>query len=137
MSITHTKPAVLEHVNITVADPDAAANLLVKLFGWKVRWAGEAIHDGRTVHVGGEDSYVALFTAEPESPAIEDKYFRRRALNHIGVVVDDLDAVEAKVVEAGFVPHSHRDYEPGRRFYFDDGEGVEYEVVSYAPLGPA
>ena len=25
-----------------------------------------------------------------------------------------------------------RDYEPGRRFYFFDPDGIEYEVVSYS-----
>ena len=32
----------------------------------------------------------------------------------------------------GYEPHSHADYEPGRRFYFDDEDGIEFEVVSYA-----
>mgnify|MGYP003543838926 CR=1 FL=1 len=53
-------------------------------------------------------------------------------LNHIGVQVDDLDAVEAKVLAAGLTPYSHDNYEPGKRFYFFDGDGVEFEVVSYA-----
>jgi predicted enzyme related to lactoylglutathione lyase len=48
------------------------------------------------------------------------------------VVVDDLDAVEAKVNAMGFTAHSHADYAPGRRFYFHDMDGIEIEVVSYA-----
>jgi glyoxylase I family protein len=36
------------------------------------------------------------------------------------------------VVEAGLTPFSHGDYDPGRRFYFLDPDGIEYEVVSYA-----
>ena len=47
-------------------------------------------------------------------------------------MVDDLDAVEAKVVQAGYEPYSHADYEPGRRFYFNDADGVEFEVVAYS-----
>lgn len=47
-------------------------------------------------------------------------------------VVDDLDATEKKVAAAGFEPHSHADYEPGRHFYFHDDDGIEFEVVSYA-----
>ena len=35
------------------------------------------------------------------------------------------------VKDAGFEPHSHGDYEPGKRFYFDDENGIEFEVVSY------
>ena len=50
---------------------------------------------------------------------------------HFGVVVDDLSAVEAKVKAAGFTPFNHGDYEPGKRFYFNDQDDVEWEVVSY------
>ena len=48
------------------------------------------------------------------------------------VVVEDLDGVEAKVKAAGYHPHNHGDYEPGRRFYFDGPDNIEIEVVSYA-----
>lgn len=51
--------------------------------------------------------------------------------NHIGVVVDDLDALESKVLATGYTHRSHADYEPGKRLYFDGPDGVEYEVVSY------
>ena len=53
------------------------------------------------------------------------------AMNHIGVVVEDLDAVEARVLDAGFQTTNHGDYEPGRRFYFHDQDEIEFEVVSY------
>jgi len=46
-------------------------------------------------------------------------------------VVDDLDAVETRVKDAGFATHSHADYEPGRRFYFNDADNIEIEVVTY------
>jgi len=59
-------------------------------------------------------------------------FMKGRPLNHIGVQVDDLDATEARVIAAGLLPFSHADYEPGRRFYFLDPDGIEYEVVSYA-----
>lgn len=53
--------AYLEHANLTVRNPDATAKLLVELFDWRIRWQGEAIHGGHTVHVGGEASYLALY----------------------------------------------------------------------------
>ena len=37
------------------------------------------------------------------------------------------------MVAAGLVPFNHGDYEPGRRFYFMDPDGIEYEIVSYRP----
>ena len=45
--------------------------------------------------------------------------------------VDDLNAAEVAVIAEGLEPHSHASYEPGRRFYFHDRDGIEYEVVSY------
>jgi catechol 2,3-dioxygenase-like lactoylglutathione lyase family enzyme len=128
-----TMTARLEHLNFTVADPLAFAELLCRLFDWKIRWQGSAIHDGRTVHVGSAESYVAIYGGRPGVKLIEmnDRYSTRSGLNHIGVVVDDLDQVEALVKAEGFTPHSHANYEPGKRFYFAGPEGVEIEVVSY------
>lgn len=121
----------IEHVNITVRDPERSAALLAGLFGWHVRWSGPALNNGRTVHVGDERFYLALYThAGAETP--EATFRKGRPLNHIGIVVDDLDALEAKVVAAGLTPFSHADYEPGRRFYFLDPDGTEFEAVSYA-----
>ncbi len=121
----------LEHVNLTVADPDATARLLCRLFGWQLRWQGAAMTTGRTVHVGGPDSYVALFSLGDAKPGQADSYRTRGGLNHIAVVVDDLDATEARIKAAGYVPESHADYEPGRRFYFHEDNGIEIEVVCY------
>jgi catechol 2,3-dioxygenase-like lactoylglutathione lyase family enzyme len=122
----------LEHVNITVADPDATAAILCRLFDWRVRWSGAGMQTGRTVHVGDDESYVALFSfGETEAIAI-DSYRIRGGLNHIAVVVDDLNATEGRIRAAGYATENHADYEPGRRFYFTEENGVEIEVVSYA-----
>lgn len=125
-------PAALEHVNFTVTDPEATANRLCEIFGWKIRWKGAAIHGGLTVHVGSEDSYLAVYSKDTPGDPADDSYFTRGGLNHVGITVDDLDAVEEKVKAMGYAPHSHADYEPGRRFYFRDADGIEFEVVSYA-----
>jgi len=128
--------AYLEHVNLTVADPKKTAAMLSELFGWHTRWEGSVLNSqGYTVHVGSDDSYVAVYSgADPSQtvPKADASYQTRGGLNHLGVVVDDLDAVEAKVNAMGFTAHSHADYAPGRRFYFHDMDGIEIEVVSYA-----
>ncbi len=125
--------AVLEHVNVTVSDPDRTAALMCDLFGWRVRWKGPAKNGGRTVHVGEDDTYLAVYAwRDRPGDATAGSYEARGGLNHIGVVVDDLDAVEQRVISAGFEPFSHADYEPGRRFYFRDGDNIEFEIVSYA-----
>ncbi len=123
--------ATLEHVNVTVSDPLKTARRLCELFDWHIRWQGDAIHSGSTVHVGSDDSYVAVYTRGTPAAGSADSYSTRGGLNHIGVVVDDLDGVESKVLEAGYTTHSHADYEPGRRFYFHDDDEIEFEVVSY------
>lgn len=121
----------LEHVNITVRDPRATAELYRDLFGWKIRWSGKAIYDGEVYHVGDEESYVAVYSLGGTGES-GDTYRTVGGLNHLGVVVPDLDATEEKITAAGFVTRNHADYEPGRRFYFDDPNGIEIEVVSYS-----
>jgi len=124
----------LEHVNVTVCDPATTAKMLIDLFGWHIRWEGASMEGaGYTIHVGSDTSYVALYTGPGEQtvPKGDASYVTRGGLNHLGVVVDDLDAVEAKVKALGMTPTSHADYEPGRRFYFNDPDGVEIEVIAY------
>lgn len=128
-----TQPFI-EHVNLTVSDPDASAAALSAIFGWKQRWRGRARDGGHTIHVGTDTAYVALYTG-PDGEHAEIRYPKGEPLNHVGVQVDDLDATETRVVEAGYVPFSHGDYEPCRRFYFLDRDGIEFEVISYSGAG--
>lgn len=123
--------ARLEHVNVTVTDPDATAQMLCDLFDWKVRWAGPGMETGRTVHVGDASSYVALFSHGRPDEGRQDSYRTIGALNHIAIVVDDIVKTEGRVKAAGFVPGEVYDYEPGKRFYFVETNGIEIEVVSY------
>ena len=122
--------ARIEHVNVTVSDPDRTAWLLEALFGWRERWRGKSVSGGNTVHVGSDAQYVAV-SAHPAVPPPPGGFAKSLPLNHIGVEVDDLAATQAKVIAAGLTPFNHGDYEPGRRFYFFDPDGIEYEVVSY------
>ncbi|MEP2781057.1 MAG: VOC family protein [Pseudoruegeria sp.] len=121
----------IEHANITVRDPKTVAAQLCDLFGWTVRWEGKALNNGYTVHVGDTGSYLALYApaGDLENSTLES-YQQNLGLNHIGVVVSDLGKVEEKVKAAGYLPHTHSDYEPGR-FYFDGPAGIEFEAVQY------
>ncbi len=123
---------ILEHANFSVSDPQKTADMLCALFDWHIRWSGDAIHGGHTIHVGGDDSYVAVYAQDGMRQGAPNDYKTIGGMNHLGVVVEDLDAVEARVQAAGFEPINHADYEPGRRFYFHDHDGIEFEVVSYA-----
>lgn len=117
----------LEHINITVSYIDRSAALLRDLMGWHDRWRGPSQLGGETIHVGGERDYIAVYT----KGAAVDRFAKGMPLNHVGLVVDDLDAAEAVVKAAGLEPFNHADYEPGRRFYFFDWDGIEFEMVSY------
>ena len=125
----------IEHANITVTDPDRSAALLMDLLGWEERWKGHSQLGGDTVHIGEPGngaSYIALYTNDEVRADQGRRYSKGEPLNHIGLVVDDLDAAERVVLDAGLETFSHGDYEPGRRFYFFDWDGIEFEIVSYA-----
>ena len=122
----------LEHANVTVSDPDRLADLLKPLCGWHERWRGPSQLGGWTIHVGSERDYLAVYTHDGPVP----RHGKGLPLNHIGLVVDDLDAAEEIVKQAGLVPFNHADYEPGKRFYFFDWDGIEFEIVSYASDRP-
>ncbi|WP_427964918.1 VOC family protein [Altererythrobacter sp.] len=121
----------IEHANLTVSDPQRSAELFSRLCGWHERWRGPAMNGGETIHVGSETSYLALYTDHKA----HERYVKGVPLNHVGLLVDDLDAAEKIVVDAGLEPFGHDDYDPGRRFYFFDWDGIEFEVVSYAGDG--
>jgi catechol 2,3-dioxygenase-like lactoylglutathione lyase family enzyme len=124
------RPAFIEHVNLTVSNPERTARLLRDLFGWHIRWQGAARDGGRVIHVGDDQVYLAVY-AEPGAAKDGLGFEKGVPFNHVGIQVDDLDAVERGVAAAGLVPFAHGDYEPGRRFYFLDWDGIEFEIVSY------
>jgi len=118
----------IEHVNLTVSDIERSAALFEKMLGWKQRWRGPAQRGGETIHVGEENTYLALYNDGAEHA----RQSKGKPMNHVGLLVDDLDAAEKVVTESGLTPFGHDDYEPGRRFYFFDWDGIEFEMVSYA-----
>ncbi len=118
----------IEHANLTVTDPERSAQLFTQLCGWHERWRGPSQIRGWTIHVGSETSYLALYTSDDAN----GDYTKGQPLNHVGLLVDDLPAAEDIVRSAGLKPFGHDDYEPGKRFYFYDWDGIEFEVVSYA-----
>ena len=125
------KAATLEHINVSVSDPDASAQILCDLFAWNIRWSGSAMGNGYTVHVGTDQQYIAFYTCDS---IVNNGNSSNNTLNlnHIAVTVDNIEQAEKKVKNAGFTPFNHADYEPGRRFYFLMQDELEIEIVSYA-----
>ena len=123
----------IEHVNLAVADCERTAAEMIALFGWHERWRGPSQLGGRTIHVGSDTDYVALWSPEP-GQTLTTPFGKGAPLNHIGIEVADrmaLDALEARVRAAGLTPFNHADYSPGRRFYWIDRDGIEFEAVAY------
>jgi len=120
----------LEHVNLTVSDLDRSIDFYCRLLGLRVRWRRDAGRDRAAAHVGDDRHYLALFQGDPGSPRAGLDY-DRVGLNHFGFVVDDLDAARDRLGELGIAVHGEADYEPGRRLYFLDPDGIEVELVEY------
>lgn len=117
----------LEHVNFTVSDLDRSVDFYTRLFGFKVRWKG-TLDDGRfAAHVGDDRQYLALFQAV--SPGQAENRMTEVELNHFGFLVESLDEMKSRLAELGVLPSQEQDYEPGRRLYFFDSDGIEVELV--------
>jgi len=119
----------LEHVNVTVADVERSSAFYADLLDLHIRWKGESADGKRVIHVGDNRSYLALFEARKAGQPVQD--YDAVGINHYGFVVDDLDAALARLRTLGYEPHGEFDYEPGRRAYFFDPDGLEVELVQY------
>lgn len=120
----------LEHVNLSVTDLQRSIAFYRELFGFGIRWQGTS-SDGKPVaHVGDDRTYVALF--EVSDMRRPDPDYDGAQINHFGFVIDNLDTYRARLAELGVTPHHEADYEPGRRLYFLDPDGIEIELVEYA-----
>jgi catechol 2,3-dioxygenase-like lactoylglutathione lyase family enzyme len=123
--------AMLEHVNVSVKNPEETARLMERLFGWKVRWHGRSSLGGESWHVGEDKTYVAFCEINKPPEGAKKSRPDTGSLNHIGILVDDLGLAEERITAAGFNPFNHASYKPGRRFYFYTNDNIEFEVISY------
>lgn len=125
------KTVRIEHINLTVAQPEETAAQLCRLFDWRIRWKGATPSGGYTVHVGDEEDYLSLYCPPGGLPDSGQMGMNQPGFNHLGVVVADLDEIEQRLGKEGLSARDHDDYEPGRRFYFTDKNGIDFEVVAY------
>lgn len=119
----------LEHVNVTVSDVERSARFYCELLDLQVRWRGKNARGADAVHVGDDRSYVAFFQGEGQGQPPPD--YTTVGLNHVGFVVDSLDDAKQTLAKFELAAHAEHDYEPGRRVYFFDHDGVEVELVEY------
>ncbi len=119
----------LEHVNLSVSDLERSIGFYADLFGFRVRWRGKTTEGAPAAHVGDERVYLALFEARKQGRASQD--YGQVGINHFGFVVKNLGAMKERLAGLGVEPHFEADYEPGRRLYFLDPDGIEVELVEY------
>lgn len=129
----------LEHANLCVRDLEGMLEFLQTAFPhFRMRARGENLFGTRWMHVGSDDTYVALSEARADAPEPWVPYAGKPGLNHLGYEVDDVDALRARLKAAGYqdstVPNAH----PHRkRIYFHDREGNDWEFVEYSSDDPA
>ncbi len=119
----------IEHANITVKDVQASSEFYRQALGFETRWTGLTGSGQNAVHVGTEDLYISLF--EAARPARIPSDYGASGFNHLAFVVDDLDAYRERLDRLGVKVQHPEPYEPGRRLYFFDPDGIEIELVEY------
>jgi catechol 2,3-dioxygenase-like lactoylglutathione lyase family enzyme len=125
--------ARLEHANLTVRDIDAVVGFIVTAFPeFRLRHDGIGADGNRWVHVGTDDTYLALSLAARDTAPQAPPYQGHAGLNHLAYEVDDVDAVRARLRAAGFLESGLADAHPHRRrVYFYDPDGNDWEFVQY------
>ncbi len=129
----------LEHANIAVQDIDRMIHFLQTAFpDFRLRGEGKTWQGNRWVHMGTDETYLALNQATSEAAEPWIPYRGKPGTNHLGYEVDDVEALRKRLEEAGYrdstVPNSHPHR---RRVYFYDGEGNDWEFVQYGSDDPA
>ncbi|MBC8325439.1 MAG: VOC family protein [Verrucomicrobia subdivision 3 bacterium] len=128
----------LEHANLLVRDLDATLAFVQTAFPeFGIRYDGRDPDGTRWVHVGTDETYLALnqSTVEPAEPW--EPYTGKPGVNHLAFEVADAEALRARMQAAGYedstVPNRH----PHRvRVYFMDPDGNDWEFVQYLSDDP-
>lgn len=130
----------IEHVNLVVKDVDEALNFYqAAMPHWHVRerqrgdWYGKP----RTwVHFG--DDYQYLVFSDNGEGENRDLSGHQVGLAHFAFVTSNLDALIARLGEAGYKPAKSGADEPYRKnIYYIDPAGFEVEFVEYLSDVPA
>ena len=130
--------ARLEHANLVVRDIDATLRFLQAAFPeFSIRFDGRDPDGTRWVHVGTNETYLALTQATIEPDRRWAPYEGIPGVNHLGYEVDDVEALYARMVAAGYEDSTVTNHHPYRkRVYFLDPDGNDWEFIQYASSDP-
>jgi catechol 2,3-dioxygenase-like lactoylglutathione lyase family enzyme len=121
----------LEHANLTVRDIEGMIRFMQAAFPeFRVRGEGISQDGSRWVHVGTQETYIALSPAKSEPEKRWMPYRGMPGVNHLAYEVDDVEALCERMRSAGY-----RESTPPRYFY--DSQGNDWEFVQYLSEDPA
>jgi catechol 2,3-dioxygenase-like lactoylglutathione lyase family enzyme len=123
----------LEHANLCVKDIDGVIHFLLAAFPeFRIRRDTVEADGSRWVHVGCDETYIALNQAKPDAEKRGKPYKGQPGLNHLAYEVDDVDAVYERLSAAGYQDSTLPNAHPYRkRVYFYDPDGNDWEFVQY------
>ena len=122
-----------EHANLHVTDVGRMLVFLQSAFpDFVIRKDSGEDDPERWVHVGHEDVYLSVYQSTAPLNSQKIPYDGAPGFNHLGFVVDDLEALRQRLINQGFkettIPNDHP---ARRRIYFNDAEGNDWEFVQY------
>ena len=129
----------LEHATLSVRDVEAMVRFLMTAFpAFRMRGEGTNRDGTRWVHVGTNETYIAVNQAKADSARHWMPYSGEPGVNHLAYEVDDVESLRVRLKAAGYrdstVPNAH----PHRkRVYFYDPDGNDWEFVQYLSQDPA
>lgn len=129
----------LEHANLIVRNIDTTIRFLQTAFAeFRIRFDGKDLRGRRWVHIGTNDSCIALTQSTIEPAERWKPYVGLPGVNHLAYEVDDVESLRDRLRSAGYqdsrVPNNHA-YR--RRVYFYDPDGNDWEFVQYLSDDPA
>ncbi len=121
--------AGLRHVALNVADLEKMEQFYCDVMGYSVEWRP----DPDNVYLGSGNDNLALHRA------LHDKLRSPQSLDHIGIIIDDIDDVGrwykfllGRDVKLHNEPRTHRD--GARSFYCEDPEGNAIQMIYHPPI---
>ena len=130
----------IEHANITVPDIDAAGDFLTTIFpDLEVMHEATAPTGVRWMHLGVGETYLALESPHDNTrSATLNPRYQNYGINHLGLIVEDMDAAKARLEAKGYREGHIPEVTPARiQWYFYDSAGMEWELVEYLSDDPA
>ena len=129
----------LEHANLCVRDLEGMIRFLQTAFPeFRIRGEGITREGARWVHVGTDETYIALSESRADAAKQWKPYEGEPGINHLAYEVDDVEVLRNRMTSAGYRDSTPPNSHPYRkRQYFYDPEGNDWEFVQYLSQDPS